>query len=49
MTASGDGAVSLWKYQYPDQRKIKVGLVCSSAEHDAAVVLNQQRAGSPCS
>lgn len=25
MTASGDGSLSLWRYQYPDQRKIKVG------------------------
>lgn len=24
MVASGDGSVSLWKYQYPDQRKVKV-------------------------
>lgn len=24
MTGSGDGTLSLWKYQYPDQRKIKV-------------------------
>lgn len=24
MMACGDGSVSLWKYQYPDQRKIKV-------------------------
>lgn len=25
MLAAGDGSVSLWKYQYPDQRKVKVG------------------------
>jgi hypothetical protein len=24
MLAAGDGSVSLWKYQYPDQRKVKV-------------------------
>jgi hypothetical protein len=24
MMTCGDGSVSLWKYQYPDQRKIKV-------------------------
>lgn len=26
MMALGDGSVSLWKYEYPDQRKIKVCL-----------------------
>lgn len=25
MLAAGDGSLSLWKYQYPDQRKVKVG------------------------
>lgn len=24
MIASGDGSLSLWKYQYPDQRRVKV-------------------------
>lgn len=28
MTGSGDGTLSLWKYQYPDQRKIKVCWPC---------------------
>lgn len=24
MLAAGDGSLSLWRYQYPDQRKVKV-------------------------
>jgi hypothetical protein len=28
MLAAGDGSVSLWKYQYPDQRKVKVSSSC---------------------
>jgi hypothetical protein len=30
MLAAGDGSVSLWKYQYPDQRKVKVGVAALS-------------------
>eukprot|EP00879_Flechtneria_rotunda_P029635 GHRR01032065.1.p1 GENE.GHRR01032065.1~~GHRR01032065.1.p1 ORF type:complete len:344 (+),score=65.23 GHRR01032065.1:305-1336(+) len=26
MVAAGDGSLSLWKYQYPDQRKVKVSV-----------------------
>jgi len=30
MMASGDGSVSLWKYHYPDQRKIKVSIAAGA-------------------
>lgn len=33
MVASGDGSLSLWKYQYPDQRKVKVKIAQYNMQH----------------